>query len=293
MPKYSIIVPCLDSIHFLSKTVPLILGNTYEDFEIVISDNRSADGTLEFLSAISDPRLVVVQPDKRLSMQEHYEFALKFAKGEWVNLLGADDFPLPWIFSDMDKLTQKNPNYEVINWTRSYFFWPGVEGIYGDVRLSYTELDAQENIVSSRSLFFGLLGLYQILDLPQLYTCAFISMELINRIKRAGQGNFYAKSIPDIYSTIELLMATTGYLRTQRPLTLVGSSNSSLGIGNRIYLDYENNSLNPHSLLNQLTDRNLHEQKISSYYLLDCYINYVAKHKIGGTYWRCWRAFCA
>jgi hypothetical protein len=180
----------------------------------------------------------------------------------------------------MDKLTQKNPNYEVINWTRSYFFWPGVEGIYGDVRLSYTELDAQENIVSSRSLFFGLLGLYQILDLPQLYTCAFISMELINRIKRAGQGNFYAKSIPDIYSTIELLMATTGYLRTQRPLTLVGSSNSSLGIGNRIYLDYENNSLNPHSLLNQLTDRNLHEQKISSYYLLDCYINYVAKHKI-------------
>lgn len=280
MPKYSIIVPCLDSIQFLSKTVPLILGNTDSDFEMIISDNRSSDGTFEFLSSISDPRLVLVQPDKRLSMQEHYEFALSHARGEWINLLGADDFPLPTMFCEMDKLLSKSPSAEIVTWTRSYFFWPGVEEIYGDVRLSYTELKTQRKKSSQRTFVLALLGQHQILDLPQLYTCSFVSARLIDEIKKNGGGCFYTDSIPDIYSSVELLSTSSSFIRIASPLTLVGSSNTSLGIGDRIYLDHELNNSTKQNLLSEQTDKELHMQKISPYFLLDCYLSYVAKHSL-------------
>jgi glycosyltransferase involved in cell wall biosynthesis len=280
MPKYSIVIPCLNSIQFISKTLPLILKNTYSDFEIVVSDNLSADGTFEFLSSISDPRLVVVRPDKRLSMHEHYEFALFHASGEWVNLLGADDFSLPSAFSKMDELTSEFPSVEIITWDRSYFFWPGVEDIYGDIRLSYTESKAQRTISSRKTLLFGLLGQEQILDLPQLYTCSFISASLIEAVRENGRGRFYTDSIPDIYSSVELLLASSSFIKIAHPLTLVGSSKASLGIGDRIYLDHQMNNSTKKSLLSEKTDKELHVKKISPYFLLDCYLSYAVKHSI-------------
>jgi glycosyltransferase involved in cell wall biosynthesis len=260
-------------------TIPTVLNNDYKDFEVVVSDNLSDDQTLEYLHKLQDMRLRIVYPDIRLSMSEHYEFALSNARGEWVNLLGADDVLLPTIFRDMDTITKKHPIIEVVNWTRSYFFWPGVEEIYGNTRISYTEYGRKSRTSSKAELVRGFLGLKQILDLPQLYTCSFISSELIERIKKKGDGKFYVRSIPDIYSSIEILQNSKWFLRICRPLTLVGSSNSSLGIGNRIYKDSLDNSASRMSLLNPKINFDLHQQKISAYYLLDAYLNFSDKHQ--------------
>lgn len=278
-PKYSLVIPALNSLNFLKMTIPTVLNNDYQDFELIVSDNLSDDQTFEYLHKLQDIRLRIVRPDIRLSMSEHYEFALSNARGEWVNLLGADDVPLPSIFSDMDIITKKHPKIEIVNWTRSYFFWPGVEEIYGNIRISYTEYGRQSKTSSKTELVKGFLGIKQILDLPQLYACSFISSELIKRIKLKGAGRFYIKSIPDIYSTIEILQNSNEFLRIYRPLTLVGSSNSSLGIGNRIYKDSLDNSSSGKSLLNSKINFDLHQQKISAYYLLDVYLTFSDKHQ--------------
>ncbi len=279
-PKYSIIIPTLNSVNFISVTLPLILRNTYENFEVIVSNNNSSDGTAAYLEKIQDPRVIKVRPQIRLPMQEHYEFALSHARGEWVNLLGADDFPLPTMFSEMDKLLSKSPSADIVTWTRSYFFWPGVEEIYGDVRLSYTELKIQRKKSSQRTFVLALLAQHQILDLPQLYTCSFVSARLIDEIKKNSGGCFYTDSIPDIYSSVELLLTSSSFIRIAYPLTLVGSSDTSLGIGDRIYLDHQLNSSTNKNLLSEQTDKELHIQKISSYFLLDCYLSYAAKHSL-------------
>lgn len=279
-PKYSVIIPCLNSVNFISVTLPLILRNSYDDFEVIVSDNNSSDGTSDYLEKIQDPRVIKVRPQMRLSMQEHYEFALSHARGEWVNLLGADDFPLPTMFSEMDKLLSKSPSAEIITWTRSYFFWPGVEEIYGDIRLSYTELKTKRKKSSQKTFMLALLAQHQILDLPQLYTCSFVSARLIDEIKKNGGGCFYTDSIPDIYSSVELLLTSSSFIRIAYPLTLVGSSNASLGIGDRIYLDHQVNNSTEKNLLSQQTNKELHVQKISPYFLLDCYLSYAAKHSL-------------
>jgi glycosyltransferase involved in cell wall biosynthesis len=279
-PKYSIIIPSLNSENFLSVTLPLILRSNCDNFEVIVSNNNSSDGTSAYLEKIQDPRVIKVRPQIRLSMQEHYEFALSHARGEWINLLGADDFPLPTMFSEMDKLLSKSPSADIVTWTRSYFFWPGVEEIYGDVRLSYTELKTQRKKSSQRTFVLALLGQHQILDLPQLYTCSFVSARLIGEIKKNGGGCFYTDSIPDIYSSVELLLTSSSFIRIAYPLTLVGSSKTSLGSGERIYLDHELNNSTKQNLLSEQTDKELHMQKISPYFLLDCYLSYVAKHSL-------------
>ena len=244
------------------------------DFEIVISDNFSENHPHESISFISDPRVRIVQPSKRLSMQEHYEFALGQAKGHWILLMGADDGILTGIFEKMDRLCADFPDIEVFNWRRAYYFWPGVEDIYGSLRLSVVSQQKVSVQGSSRKFFLALLGIQPMLDLPQIYTCSFVKRDLIERIKSIETKRIYPASIPDIYSSVAVLQNINKYGRSSSPLTLVGSSPTSLGIGNRIYDDNDQNSLQNGSILHRSTIREIHEEKINSYYLLDAYKSY-------------------
>jgi hypothetical protein len=70
------------------------------------------------------------------------------------------------------------------------------------------------------------------------------------------------------------MLNTNHYIRSYVPLTLVGSSPSSLGIGNRIYQDSRENSSLQSDILHNSTITQIHEGKFNSYYLLDAYKTY-------------------
>ncbi len=51
--KYSIIVPCYNALPYVKTTVELILRQKYEDFELIISDDHSVDGTSDYIDALA------------------------------------------------------------------------------------------------------------------------------------------------------------------------------------------------------------------------------------------------
>lgn len=59
-PLVSIIIPARDEAHVIGQTVRALLASTYDNFELIVIDDRSTDGTGDVVRAIDDPRLLVI-----------------------------------------------------------------------------------------------------------------------------------------------------------------------------------------------------------------------------------------
>ncbi|MEZ3472773.1 MAG: glycosyltransferase [Lachnospiraceae bacterium] len=89
--KYSVIVVCLNAGQRLCETVKSILGQTYRNFEVVIKDGGSTDGSVEALaSAYQDSRLHVHRL-KDNGIYDAMNQAVKLAAGTYFLFLNAGD----------------------------------------------------------------------------------------------------------------------------------------------------------------------------------------------------------
>ena len=59
MPEISVIIPLYNKAAFISRALNSVLSQTVQDFEIVVVDDGSTDGSLHAVEAIGDPRLRV------------------------------------------------------------------------------------------------------------------------------------------------------------------------------------------------------------------------------------------
>lgn len=89
--KYSVIVVCLNAGQRLCETIKSILGQTYRNFEVVIKDGGSTDGSVEALaSAYQDSRLHVHR-QKDNGIYDAMNQAVKLAAGTYFLFLNAGD----------------------------------------------------------------------------------------------------------------------------------------------------------------------------------------------------------
>ena len=92
MIKLSIFIPIRNEKQYIKECLNSLLEDPSHDFEIVLSDNHSDDGTWELINSFNDKRLNIFRPNKKLPPQKHYCFALSKCVGEFVFNIGGDDF---------------------------------------------------------------------------------------------------------------------------------------------------------------------------------------------------------
>lgn len=92
--KVSVIIPCFNSILFLPETIQSVLNQTYSTIEIIVIDDGSSDGSLEYLQALDIPNLIV-KPNigKGACAARNYGFEL--STGDYIQYLDADDILHP------------------------------------------------------------------------------------------------------------------------------------------------------------------------------------------------------
>jgi glycosyltransferase involved in cell wall biosynthesis len=90
-PFFSVIIPTRNRAHLLRHALQSALYQTFEDYEIVVSDNCSQDDTAQVVKELGASRVRYVKPDSTLAMPDHWEFALEQARGEYVTYLCDDD----------------------------------------------------------------------------------------------------------------------------------------------------------------------------------------------------------
>ena len=87
-----------------------MLDQTYQDFEIIIVDDRSTDNSEEVVKSFKDPRIRFFKNEKNLGMVPNTNKALKLAKGEFVGILHPDDCHAPKMIETALKAFSGNPD---------------------------------------------------------------------------------------------------------------------------------------------------------------------------------------
>lgn len=94
-PKVSVVLCSYNHARFVGATIRSILAQTFTDFELIISDDASSDGSVEVIRQFSDPRIRLFTQEKNLGIVENFNFAASQARGEYIVQVGSDDLFLP------------------------------------------------------------------------------------------------------------------------------------------------------------------------------------------------------
>lgn len=94
-PTVSICIPVRNGMPFLPETLASALGQEGVDVEIVVRDNGSTDGTIDYLRELDDPRVRVLYAESPGSLPDNFRAVTDAARGEFVKLLCADDLIRP------------------------------------------------------------------------------------------------------------------------------------------------------------------------------------------------------
>jgi len=91
-PTVSIIIPTYNRKSFLKNAIDSVLAQSYEDFELIIIDNYSTDGTEEMVQKYSDPRLRFVKLERTGSVAASRNLGVRLSRATWIAFLDSDDW---------------------------------------------------------------------------------------------------------------------------------------------------------------------------------------------------------
>ena len=94
MPRVSVIIPTYNRAALVQEAVASVLAQTCRDFELLVVDDGSTDGTLEAL-APWDGEVKVLSLPVRRGVSGARNAGIAAAQGEWLAFLDADDLWLP------------------------------------------------------------------------------------------------------------------------------------------------------------------------------------------------------
>ncbi len=226
-PRFSIVLPTRNRGHLLRQALQSALAQTYDDFEIVISNNDSSDDTEKVAQSFNDPRVRYFRTDETLPMSLNWEFALSHTHGEYVTYLCDDDAIVPSLLMRVAAVLDESDR-DVLYWNSVAYFHESWFERRKRNHLMIAPLVHFVEIEDSQSVLRDLFHLrhFQRNYPKMLNSC--VSRRLIENVI-AKNGQFFQVSCPD-YSTITTVTALTDemtYLHT--PLMLTGSGSESIG----------------------------------------------------------------
>ena len=89
MIETSVIIPTFNRLSFLKEAVESVLSQTYQDFELILVDDGSTDGTKEFAARRSDQLKYIYQENFGPSAARNR--GIKESEGEYITFLDSDD----------------------------------------------------------------------------------------------------------------------------------------------------------------------------------------------------------
>lgn len=94
-PPVSVVIPAYNRASTIGAAIGSVLRQTFTDFELVVVDDGSTDGTLEAARAIADPRLRVIAAPRNLGAAGARNLGVAQARGTWIAFQDSDDEWLP------------------------------------------------------------------------------------------------------------------------------------------------------------------------------------------------------
>ena len=113
-PKISVIMSVYNGEKYLREAIESILNQTFIDFEFLIVNDGSTDGSLEIIQSYQDERIRVINNEQNIGLTKSLNKAIKQARGEYIARQDADDISLPNRFEEQIKYFEKHPEVALL-----------------------------------------------------------------------------------------------------------------------------------------------------------------------------------
>lgn len=110
-PLVSVIMPAYNTEKYIGEAIESILNQTFKDYEFIILDDVSTDGTWEIIKkyANQDARIIPIRNEKNLYIAENRNKGVSLAKGKYIVWQDSDDISLPTRIEKQVALMESNP----------------------------------------------------------------------------------------------------------------------------------------------------------------------------------------
>jgi hypothetical protein len=210
-----------------------LLSSERQDVEFVFADNSDDPAIMEeFMRRYADDSRVIFLPSETniLSMVDNSERACAIAQGDYVCMIGDDDYADVDVIDVLNTLEDKDQKPDVLGWSRPVYYWPGNEAPAN----LFVELNSYCGFIPKQLLWDkAILWKDHVVGIPHypfsIYHNA-VSKEVLRKVRADGAGHLFHYPIPDIEFGLKLLLYADRFAYTARPFTVAGicaASNST------------------------------------------------------------------
>ncbi len=125
MPKISVILPAYNSQDYIEKSIESVFAQTFTDFELIIVDDGSTDGTSDIINSLSDDRIKIISQSNQGPGAARNN-ALRVVSGEYVMFLDSDDWFCPdaleTAYAEITKFDADLTFFQMINYDGEKYY---------------------------------------------------------------------------------------------------------------------------------------------------------------------------
>jgi glycosyltransferase involved in cell wall biosynthesis len=230
--KFSVLIPTRNRLDYLRYAVESVRRQSYDDWELIISDNDSSEDVKGYVDSLGEPRIRYFRTPAFLPVTENWNNALEKSTGDYVIMLGDDDCLLRDYFAAAHRTLNQWSNPDFIFHNALIYAYPGVLPEHAEGRISregspmfaregvylYSREDARRYVQTSMNFSF---------IAPYNMQFSLIKRELISRMSAIHE--FFQSPYPDFFSTNAMFLMATRVLIVPDPWVIIGITPKSYG----------------------------------------------------------------
>lgn len=113
-PAITVIMPVFNNAPFLDAAIRSVMEQDFADFELIIINDGSTDGSGSIIHHWNDPRIRLLDNEKNQGLVFTLNRGLDEARGKWIARMDGDDLCLPGRFSAQIEYLAQHPEVDVL-----------------------------------------------------------------------------------------------------------------------------------------------------------------------------------
>ena len=225
--KFSVLLPTRNGGPYLQNCIDSILGQGYNDLELIISDNANTDQTAEIIAQyVADPRVTILRLEKPVSVTDNWNNSLFAAAGDYIMMMGDDDFLLPGYFTRMAQIIDQYGQPDCVLYNGYSYVAPNSIGqnehsFYSRAHFNFGSDFSAEGVMSldQRSSIVSDMFRFKVR----------IPLNMQTTLVRRDRLPKFQPPFPDHYALNSLLLTAEKWVFSPEKLLVVGVSPKSFG----------------------------------------------------------------
>lgn len=149
-PLVCICIPTYNAASTVRETLASILGQTYPNLVVHVSDNASTDDTIKVVESMGDPRVVIHRNETNIGGEGNFNRCIQMAEGKYTAIFHADDLYDPEMVAQQVAFLEAQPEVGAVFTEAALIDDSGK--IFGEARLP-KELSANDHLYDFITLF--------------------------------------------------------------------------------------------------------------------------------------------